>query len=399
MSIFTNEMITRPPGGRRWGLTGTKRERSDAGMSLIEVIAGIALVTIGLFALLAELAADIKQQSLEKSQSTALHLANGTLESARSLPFASLAALAGTSTTTKTVSGRSYTETTNYQVCLPTDSPNSCTAPASGAISVVHAYVTETWTFGGVQHTVRIARSLSDNSTLTVSNATNPLGTCGGSGTTLVIGHLSLSPSTATVSAAGHPSGAETVTLTETGLSNATCVPLTWSDDNGSHQVSMTGGSGTFQVTIPASNMTKSVGASGGSIAFTATVPGSQAIPSASLAILGSPAFSGNCSVSVAGLGLNVISLVPLTRNSLLAAGLTCTTQNLSATDSVVATYQSGTGTKTATLTSANGTTWTGTIPAGTAMKSTGTSESITFQLTRASDSATASQSLTATLA
>jgi hypothetical protein len=327
-----------------------------------------------------------------------MHLANGSLESARSMSYSSLTGQAGTATTATPVNGRTYQTIRTVEVCSPTDSPNTCTTPAAGAVSTVHATVRVNWSFAGKDHTIEIARSISDKSAMTVSTATNPLGSCGGGGTTLVLGSLSLSPAAVTVSSAGQPSSAVTVSLTETGLSNASCVPLTWSDDNGAHQVTMTGGSGTFSVTIPATSIKKVVPSSGGSIPFTATVPGSQAVPSKSLTITGAPEFSGNCSVSVAGLGLNIISLFPLTRNSLLPAGLTCTTVGLTKTDSVVATYQSGTGTKTATLTSTNGTTWTATIPAGTAMKSSGASEGFSFKLTRASDGATATQTLTATL-
>jgi type II secretory pathway pseudopilin PulG len=391
-------MSIRPFGWGKLRQNRTIQGRDDTGMSLIEVIASIAVITIGLFALLSELASNVKQQSLEKSQATALHVANGSLESARNMSYGSLTDLAGTSTTTTPLNGLTYTTTRTVQVCSPTDSPNTCTPPAGGAVSTVHATVQVRWSFAGREHSVQIARSISDKSMLSVTSANSPLGSCGGRGTTLVIGSLSLSPSAVSVSSAGQPSSAVTVTLTETGLSNASCVPLTWSDDNGPHQVTMTGGSGTFSVKIPATSIKKVVTSSGGSIPFTATVPGSQAVPSKSLTIIGAPAFTGNCSVSVAGLGLNIISLMLLTRNTLLPAGLTCTTVNLASTDSVVATYQSGTGTRTATLTSTNGTTWTATLPSGTPMKSSGTSEGFTFQLTRASDNATASQSLTATL-
>lgn len=398
MPIFSNEMSIRPPACRITRQIRAKRIRDDEGMSLIEVIAGIAVITIGLFALLSELAMSVKQQSLEKSQAAALHVANGSLESARSMSYSALVGLAGTTTTTTPLNGRTYTAVRTVQICSPTDSPNTCTAPTSGTVSTVHASVRVSWSFAGQQHTVRIARSISDKSVLSVTNTPSPLGSCGGSGTTLVTGSLSLSPASVAVSAAGQPSSAVTVTLTQSGLANATCVPLTWSDDNGAHQVTMTGSSGIFSVNIPATSIKKVVSSSGGSIPFTATVPGSQAVPSKSLTIVGAPAFSNNCSVSVAGLGLNVISLVPLTRKTLLGAGLTCTTENLAKTDSVVATYQSGTGTASISLTSTNGTTWTATIPSGTTMKSTGASEGFTFQLTRASDGSTASQSLTATL-
>lgn len=368
-------------------------------MTLIEILVAIGIVGVGVLALLGELATDIKQQTLEKSHATALHLADSALESAKAMSYSALVGQAGTTTTTAGVNGVSYTETKTFQVCSPTDTPNACTTPGSGAVSTVHANVSVSWVFGGKRHTIHVAQSLSDDSALTVSSATSPLGSCGGSGTTLVAGHLALSPSSVTVNSSGNPTSNVTATLTETGLSNASCVPLTWSDDNGAHQVTLTGGSGTFSATISATAIKKSTPTSGGSIAFTATVPGSQAVPSATLTLLGAPAFSGNCTISVAGLGLNVISLVPLTRNTLLPAGLSCTTQNLTTSDSVVATYQSGTGTKNITLTSSNGTAWTATLPSGSAMVKTGLSEVFTFNLTRASDGSTASQNVTATLA
>jgi Tfp pilus assembly protein PilV len=371
----------------------------DMGMTLVEILVALTIVSVGVLALLSELATNLKQQALEKSQTTALHLADSAIESAKSMSYSTLVGQAGTTTATTPINGVTYTKTTTFSVCSPTDSPNTCTTPGSGAVSTVHADVTVSWTLAGGSHSVHLAQSVSDDSQLVVSTATSPLGSCGGAGTTVVIGHLALSPSSVTVSSAGTPSSAVTATLTETGLSNATCVPLTWSDDNGSHQVSMSGSNGTFTVAIPASSIKKATPTSGGSITFTATVPGSQAVPTAALTLVGAPAFSGNCSVSVVGLGLNVITLTPLTRNTLLPAGLTCTTTNLSSTDSVVATYQSGTTTKTINLTSADGTTWTVTLPSGSAMVKSGATEVFTFSLTRAGDGSTASQNVTATLA
>lgn len=371
----------------------------DAGMTLVEIVVAISIVTLGVLALLSALATGIRQQGLEKSQATALHLADSAIEAAKAMAYSTLVGQAGTTTTANPVNGVSYTETKTFQVCSPTDAPTTCTPPGAGAVSTVHADVSVRWSFAGKTHVVQVAQSVSDHSALTVSSATSPLGSCGGAGTTLVIGQLALSPSSVTVNKTGTPSSAITATLTETGLSNATCVPLTWSDDNGSHQVAMTRSGSTFTATIPASSITKATPTSGGSIAFTATVPGSQAVPAATLTLIGAPAFSGNCSISVVGLGLNVITLTPLTRNTLLPAGLTCTTVNLAKTDSVVATYQSGTGTKNLAMTSTNGSTWTATLPSGSAMVKSGVSEGFTFSLTRAADGSTASQNVTATLA
>lgn len=370
---------------------------NDAGITLIEILVAITLVTIGVLGLLGELATNVKQQHLEKTQATAIHLASGSLESAQALPFSSLLGLAGTSTSTTPINGVDYTEVTNVQVCSPTDSPNSCTTPSGTTAKTVHATVSVSWTANGNSHTVRMARSLNDNSSTTVSSATSPLGSCGGSGTTLVLGHLSLSPSSVSVDSSGHPTSDVTVTLTQTGLSNASCVPLTYSDDTGSHQLSMTGSGGTYSVTVPKASITRAGLTAAGSVSFTATVPGSQAVPTATLTILGQPSIS--CSVQALGLGLNTITLVPLTRNSLLAATFACTTTNLSSTDSVTATYPSGSGTKKLTLTSSNGTSWSATLPSGSPLASSGLTEVVTFNGTRASDSATASQSVTVALA
>jgi hypothetical protein len=102
--------------------------------------------------------------------------------------------------------------------------------------------------------------------------------------------------------------------------------------------------------------------------------------------------------VQAVGLSLNTITLVPLSRNTLLAAGLTCTTSGLSSTDTVTATYQTASTTRTISMTSTDGTTWTASIPAGTAMIRTGSIEGLTFNATRPSDSQTASLNLSVTL-
>jgi prepilin-type N-terminal cleavage/methylation domain-containing protein len=386
--------------GDRWRRLRGGASPCDTGMTLVEMLIAMALISVAVLGLLGELAADIKQQTTERTQTNAVHLASSSLESARNLPWSSLTspAILGTHTTTPTVSGVTYTNATTVQLCSPTDAPGVCTTPATGSATTARATVAVSWTSNGASHTVKMARNLADNSSTTTSTTTNPLGTCGGSGVTLVSGSLALSPSTTIVNSSGHPPGNITATLTATGLSNTSCVPLTWSDDAGAHQLTMTGGGGTYSVTIPASSITKTVATSGGTVAFTATVPGSQAVPSTNLTIQGAPTLSA-CTVSVASLGLNTITLNPLTRKSLLPATLTCTATNLSNTDSVKATYQSGSSTATATLASSNGTTWTATLPSGTQL-ATGLvgSETFTFKLTRASDGATDSKPVTVTL-
>lgn len=384
--------------GNRWRRLRSGTHACDAGMTIIEMLVAMALISVAVLGLLGELVADIKQQHTEKLQTNALRVASSTLESARNLSWSSLQSLVGTTTTTPTVEGTTYTDVTKLQLCAPTDAPTVCNTPASNAPTTARATVSVSWTNNGTSHTVKMQRNFANLSNSTVSTTTSPLGSCGGSGVTLVSGSLSLSPSTVTVNSAGHPSGNVTATLTATGLSNTSCVPLTWSDDAGSHQLTMNGGSGTYSITIPAASITKTVSTSGGTVAFTATVPGSQAVPSTNLTIQGAPAFS-TCTVSVVSLGLNTITLSPLTRKSLLPATLSCTTSNLSSSDTVKVTYLSGSSNQTTNLTSTTGTTWTATLAAGTQL-ATGLagSEVFTFNLTRASDGATASRAVTVTL-
>lgn len=362
-------------------------------MTLVEILVAITLVTVAILGLLGELASYIKQQHLEKTQATALRLANGPLETAQQTAWSSLTAQAGTTPDVKTVNGTSYSRTETIQVCSATDTPNTCTTPSGSTASVVHVSVTVNWSANGSNHSIQLQRGYSDKSTSTISTTTNPLGSCGGGGTTLVTGSLSLSPSSVSVDSSGHPTSNVTVTLTQSGLSNTTCVPLTWSDDTGSHQTTMTGSGGAFSVTIPKASITKAVTTSG-AVTFTATVPGSQAVPSKTLTILGQPTF-GTCS---AGL-LNVITLGLLSRKSASTVPMSCTTTNLSATDTVQATYASGSGTATVNMTSTDGTNWSVTLPSGTTMASSGLTEAITFSLKRASDNATATKTLSATLA
>lgn len=356
---------------------------ADAGMSLVEVLVAIAIITIGVLGLLRSLVTDARSQTLEKSQATAIHLATGALEAASYLPYASLPSAQGTAT--QPVNGINYTEQTTV-------------SQGSGAAATTSVGIVVTWNAVGKSHSVTMQRNFANQATSSTGGSTSPLGSCGGNGLSVVTGSLSVSPSKVNVDGSGKTTSAVTVTLTQTGLSatSTSCIPLTWSDDNGAHQASMTPSGSTYSYTIPSGSITKA-SSSGGSVVFTATVPAIQVQPTATLQIVGKPSF-GTCSVQAIGLSLNTITLVPLTRNSLLAAGLTCTTNNLSSTDTVTATYQTASTTKTITMTSTDGNTWTASIPAGTAMVKTGSIEGLTFNATRPSDSQTASQNLSVTL-
>lgn len=366
---------------------------------MVEVLVAISIVTIGVLGLLAALVSDAKSQTLEKSQASAIHLADGALEAARAQTWSQLTGSTGTTTYPQDLNGIVYTEKTTVQLCSSTDAPNTCTTPADTTNATVHAGVVVTWNAGGKSHSVTMQRNFANQTTTTTGGSANALGSCGGNGLTLVTGHLGLSTSVVTVNGSGATTSPVTVTLNQTGLAanNTSCVPLTWSDDNGAHQVAMTPSGANYSYTIAAGAITKATSSNAGSVLFTATVPGMTTQPTATLSIQGKPTFT-TCSVQAVGLSLNTLTLVPLTRNTLLSAGFSCTTTNLSTSDTVTATYQTGTTTKTVNLTSTDGNTWSYTLPAGSAMVKTGSSEGITFNLTRASDSQTANQSLTVTL-
>lgn len=370
-------------------------------MTLVEMLIALTLITVAVLGLLGELAADIRQQYTEKAQTTATHLASSTLESARKSRYSDLESLSHVGTqpaSTQTINGVQFTTNETVSVCAATDSPLSCTTPADSTPTTVRANVTVTWTDNGHSHSVTMTRSIGDTTAKDITGGVSGLvgGSAPGNGTTGVVASLSLSPNSVSVNSSGRPSSAITATLSETGLSSSTTsVPLTWTDDNGAHQVTMTGSNGSFSITIPASSITKTAASSGSSVTFAATVPGTRSVPTASLAVTNLPAFSGNCTITVAPIVLRT-----LTRNTLNTETLACSTTGLTSSDSVTVSYLSGNSPRSVSLNaSGGGSSWSVTLPANSAMASTGVSESFTFTLTRTSDNATASQSQTAVLA
>jgi Tfp pilus assembly protein PilV len=389
---------------------------ADAGITLVEMLVTIVLLTVALLGLLAELATDVKQQSVEKTQLAAVHVADGWLEAQQAAArtdatFVALSSGAGTSSVA--VNGVTYHELKAFETCSATDQPpTTCNTPSDPTLATTYATITVSWSIGNSSHDVSMTRSLADNATHQTTDQGNPLSSCNASGTS-VTGTLTLVPvsgpqsrvdlnnfNNPAVDTTGAPVTSVNATLNESGLSAATCVPLTWADDNGTHQVDMhTTGSGSasncpssvpciYTASIPATDVTRAVGATtwDGTVVFTATLPGASATQT--LFLNNPPTLS--CSVTTAGLSLDVVSLNPLTGNKtlLLKAGLACTTTHTISTDSVTVQYRNGAGTLTqATLTSANGTTWSGSLGSGASMLNTG--QSFAFTVVRASDSRT----------
>jgi len=372
-----------------------RRFSPDEGLSLVEVMVAMAIVTTGLLALLGELATYIHQHSFQKSHATAVRLATSSLEHSRRLSVNDLSTLPASDTQTVPVNGVDYTRTTTVQICKA-GSVGACTPAGPNDPTVARVGVSVTWQDGNGSHHVALDSSDADGANMLAGSTSGLVTNASGvSDTSVVVSSMSVSPTTTAVDASGRPGSDVTVTLLATGLSSSTTIPVTWTDDNGSHQASMTGNGATWSVTVPATQIKRVVDSNSTSktVVFAATVPGVHALPTATLTVLGPVTFNGACTVTPAP-----ITVVPLSRLTALPEVITCTTTGLVATDSVHATYAWKTSTAGINLISVNGKTWTATIPSGTSMANSGSSESFTFTATRASDSATASSSLSVAL-
>lgn len=371
---------------RRWsapnddlGLPG------DRGFTLVEAMVGLLLVTVGMLALLTEVTAYIRTQGAEKSQAQAVRKLSSTVEDARALSAQGLAATVGTfSKTTATPSGN-YTVTTDLKLCSLNDSASQCTTPASAATTDRRLVATVAWTYDGKQHTLSTSTSIADRDDSTYRAAgTGALGGLLGGvdrpSTLVTVQSMNANPSPITISATGVPTTAVNVALTTLGLTSATTtIPVTWTDDTGSHQAALTGGPSSWNVSIPAGTITKAPpsGQVSTTLTFAAAVPGAQGLTTASVTLTAKPTFA-SCSITPSPIRLGLLSGKTTT-----AETLTCTTAGLRTTDLVQVTYTSGLGTATAALTSNDGATWTKVLPSGTALGPLGLLTTFTFNASR----------------
>ncbi len=384
---------------RRLGAGG--QDDGEAGFTLVESLVGLMLVTVAILALTAELATYVHHQANERARTSAVRYMSTSVETARGLSAYALSQIpSGTVTVApKTIGGITFTTTETLQRCTIGDAAGTCTTPSSAAVLDTRVRITVTWPDGATTRSVTTSTSLADDGT----GHYNPTGSgslstlVGGTGTLtngVSVSGFSAASAQMGVGTDGHPTGPVVLTLNAVGLAaTVTSIPVTWTDDNGSHQWTLTGGPSAFTATIPAASITKVVASGSSTLRFAATVPGTSALSTADVVLKPGVTISG-CSVTV-----NPIVLTVLTRKTSLVETLTCTTTGITATDTVTATYASGTGTASKALSSSNGTSWSTTLPAGTLMASTGLSESFTFTATRASDSVSATASVSAVLA
>jgi Tfp pilus assembly protein PilV len=193
---------------------GRDAGRVDAGITLVELLVAVIILTVGLLGLLAGIATDIRQQAVEKSQAAAIHLADAWFETEQAVAdeqnnnnapntcvttctgngdalFALYSGSGTTSTQTDQPNGTkgvTYTESRRLVLCAPgkapSGSPLACTGtaapPTDKTLAVLYALDTVTWSLGKTGHTLTLERDLSDDNQRVVSNPSAALGNCGG---------------------------------------------------------------------------------------------------------------------------------------------------------------------------------------------------------------------------
>lgn len=373
----------------------------DAGFTLVETMVAIVLVTIAIFAMTAELTAYLHHQANERARTTAVRLMTTTIEAARGLTSAELALIAtGANPAQHVDHGITYSVAEDVQRCLVSDPAGTCTAQAVGSPNIdMRVRITVSWPDGDQTRSVSTYTSVADTHSTTYSpTSTGSIASLVGGSSQAASGvsvsSFTASPSSSTVTTAGVPTSPIVLNLTTVGLNSSTgSIPVTWTDDGGSHQASLTGGPNSWTVTIPADSIAKVVASGTSDLTFAATVPGTSTLSTVTVTLRPGVSFT-SCSVVA-----NPIVLQLLNRKTALAETLSCNVNGLAATDSVSVSYTSGTGTATKTLTSSDGASWSVVLPIGTLMASSGLSESFTFTATRASDSLSATSVVTAVLA
>jgi prepilin-type N-terminal cleavage/methylation domain-containing protein len=374
----------------------------DAGFTLVETMVAIVLVTIAMFALMAELTAYVHHQANERRRTTAVRYLTTTLEKARGLTASDLALVPTGSISVPAITdgGVTYSGTEVVARCLVSDPVGSCTpTSANDAHLDTRLRVTITWPDGTATRSVSSYTSLADTANTTYSptgsgTISTLVGGTGQAASGVSVSAFTATPSTSTVTSAGVPTSPITLNLTTVGLNSSTgSIPVTWTDDGGSHQTTLTGGPNSWSVTIPAASISKVVASGTSTLTFAATVPGTSTISTVVTTLRPGVSIT-SCSVSP-----NPLVLTLITRKTTLAETLSCTVFGLASSDSVTVAFTSGSSTTTRTLTSSDGASWSVVLPSATSMASSGLSETFTFTATRASDGLTATNVVTGVLA
>lgn len=201
----------------QWRGHGRANGRTDAGLSLVEILVAIIVLSVGLLGLAGALVAELKSQKVESTQVAANHLADswfayvesqtrpaalpteGTVGSSTAATTANASftgITAQPSNPTPVVNGVTYTEVWTPLICpasaidaanytLSTSGCSSGGTPGPG--DTVFGTFTITWSIASKGHQLSVTRDLADNTTYvpaaTQGGASNPIANCTRSGT------------------------------------------------------------------------------------------------------------------------------------------------------------------------------------------------------------------------
>lgn len=224
-----------------------RRFHAAHGVSLVEMMVAITVVSVALAALASGLITAIHATHGQRLRNVATRVTSEQFENLRAQGYATLAAslVSGSLTTTETVT-QDDTDYTVQTVLQETDADGDTTTPLD---TVIEATVTVTWDeFANVRTTT--------NSTAIAPPETRTTGT-GGGGSTASIGDITFSPSITMVDTTTWQTVQDvTVVVPVTGVPSSTQVKLSWTDDNGSHTETRSYTNGpTVEFLIPAGDI------------------------------------------------------------------------------------------------------------------------------------------------
>lgn len=227
------------------------RHGDDTGFGLVEALVATFLVGTVLLALLGVFITAAQSIADQRLRAAATRMGNAHLETLRAVPFAELedhdTSPAGESVTTP--DGRLLTQLT--EVSRIHAETGSCVNPETGECDdqgeVKEVTVTMSWERGG------------ERKTLTFSTAIAPLDE-EAAGTGQAMGNPVMFPNPTVVDDTGTPTEPIEVTVPLEGFSTDATVTMTWDDDGGSKQESLTSAGGVnWTTTIDPARLTRTV--------------------------------------------------------------------------------------------------------------------------------------------
>lgn len=201
-----------------------RRLRIQDGVSLVEMMVAVTVVSVALAALASALITAIQATHGQRLRNVATRVMSEQFENLRAQGFETLQAslTSGTLTTTDTLTqdGDDYTVQT---VLTETDVDGDTATPLD---TVIDATVTVTWNEFATVRTTTSTTSIAPSETVSASTG----------GTTAAIGDVTFSPSIAMVDTTSWQTVQDvTVVVPLTGVPSNTDVTLSWTDDNGVH--------------------------------------------------------------------------------------------------------------------------------------------------------------------